>query len=147
MRKRLGFIRQADGGFTLIELLVVIAIIALLMSMLMPALTRVKRQARSVACLTKLKQWGIYFSMYAEEYDGKFMQGYSGVAGNRNNRWVLALGAYHKWDSDFTCCPNATKPWQDENGVLTTCPTPTLAQPLPGAFIHRLKPMVRGPSL
>jgi len=117
MRKRSGFIRQTDGGFTLIELLVVIAIIALLMSMLMPALTRVKRQARSAACLTKVRQWGIYFNLYAEDYDGKFMQGYSGVKGGGNNRWVLAMGAYHKWDSDFTCCPNATKPWLDENGA------------------------------
>ena len=57
-------------AFTLIELLVVIAIIALLMAILMPALQRVKKQARTVVCLTKLKQWAIYFSMYAEDYDG-----------------------------------------------------------------------------
>ena len=50
-------------GFTLIELLVVIAIIALLLAILMPALQRVKGQARSVACLAKLKQWGLFFSM------------------------------------------------------------------------------------
>ena len=48
-------------GFTLIELLVVIAIIALLMSILMPALQRVKQQARTVVCLGKLKQWGVWF--------------------------------------------------------------------------------------
>jgi prepilin-type N-terminal cleavage/methylation domain-containing protein/prepilin-type processing-associated H-X9-DG protein len=43
-------------GFTLIELFVVIAIIALLMAILMPALQRVKKQARTIACLANLKQ-------------------------------------------------------------------------------------------
>jgi prepilin-type N-terminal cleavage/methylation domain-containing protein len=102
-------------GFTLIELLVVIAIIALLMAILMPALQRVKRQARSVACLSKLKQWGLFFSMYADEWNGKFMRGFT--ASPRANRWVYALGEYYKWDDEFTCCPNATKPWVDEYGV------------------------------
>ncbi|MHC4682543.1 MAG: prepilin-type N-terminal cleavage/methylation domain-containing protein [Planctomycetota bacterium] len=101
-------------GFTLIELLVVIAIIALLMSILMPALQRVKKQAKSVACLSKLKQWGLYFAMYADDYQGKFMMGFTV---NPGNRWVYALGEYYKWDDEFTCCPNATKPWIDENGV------------------------------
>ena len=101
-------------GFTLIELLVVIAIIALLMAILMPALQRVRKQARSVACLSKLKQWSLFFAMYAEDYNGRFMGG-PRVA----NRWVSALGEYYKWDDEFTCCPNATKPWVDENGVNT----------------------------
>lgn len=105
-------------GFTLIELLVVIAIIALLMSILMPALTRVKKQARTAACLAQLKQWGLYFSMYAEDYNGKFMEGNQGTSRNGgNNRWVYALGDYYQWDSDFTCCPNATMPWQEEDGT------------------------------
>ncbi len=105
-------------GFTLIELLVVIAIIALLMSILMPALTRVKKQARTAACLAQLKQWGIYFSMYAQDYNYRFMEGNAGTTRNGgNNRWVYAMRDYYKWDDEFTCCPNATKPWIDEDGV------------------------------
>ncbi len=101
-------------AFTLIELLVVIAIIALLMSILMPALSRVKKQARTVACLSKLKQWGLFFSMYAQDYDGRFMQGFT-----VGNRAVQALGEYHKCDSNLLMCPNATKPWVDEFGHST----------------------------
>ncbi len=79
-------------GFTLIELLVVIAIIALLMAILMPALQRVRKQARGVACLSKLKQWGVFFAMYADDYDGRFMEGHR--AQPTPNRWVSALGDY-----------------------------------------------------
>jgi prepilin-type N-terminal cleavage/methylation domain-containing protein len=102
-------------GFTLIELLVVISIIALLMALLMPALQRVRKQARGVACLSRLKQWGVYFAIYAEEHDGRFMAGHT--AQPQPNRWVSAMGKYYKWDDEFTCCPNATKPWVDEFGI------------------------------
>ncbi len=58
-------------GFTLIELLVVIAIIALLMSILMPALNRVKEQARRSSCLSRMKQQGLALELYANENDTK----------------------------------------------------------------------------
>ena len=106
---------KKSKGFTLIELLVVIAIIALLMSILMPALQRVKRQARTVACLANLKQWGLWFSMYAEDYNGRFMQGYR----VDTQRAVAALGPYHKCDEKILCCPSATKEWFLENGTST----------------------------
>lgn len=64
-------------AFTLVELLVVIAIIALLMSILLPALGRVRRQAKDVICETSLHQWGIVFGMYADDWDGKFMLGWT----------------------------------------------------------------------
>lgn len=105
-------------GFTLIELLVVIAIIALLMSILMPALQRVKKQARTVACMSKLKQWTLYFKMYTDEYDNYFMEGFAGSS-RGNNRWVKAMGEYHKWEDEIATCPSASKPWFDKNGNAT----------------------------
>lgn len=58
-------------GFTLIELLVVIAIIALLMSILAPALTNVMAQAKDALCMARLHEWSIVFNLYAEENDGR----------------------------------------------------------------------------
>jgi len=60
------------GGFTLIELLVVIAIISLLTAILLPTLSRVRRQARAVACRSNLRQWGVMFYAYTEDNDRRF---------------------------------------------------------------------------
>lgn len=59
-------------GFTLVELLVVISIIALLLALLMPALQRARGQARSIVCKSGLKQLGLVFNLYADDYDGHF---------------------------------------------------------------------------
>ena len=61
-------------GFTLIELLVVISIIALLMGILMPALSRARKQGRDVYCLNNLRQLGVALQMYTEEYDDFIIQ-------------------------------------------------------------------------
>ncbi len=67
---------RARVAFTLVELLVVIAIIALLMSILMPALARVRKQAKGVLCQANLKQLGNCFMIYVNDHQGYFMPGW-----------------------------------------------------------------------
>lgn len=64
--------QQRKVGFTLIELLVVIAIIAILAAILFPVFARAREKARTASCQSNLKQLGLAFSMYAQDFDEMF---------------------------------------------------------------------------
>jgi len=97
------------SAFTLIELLVVIAIIALLMAVLMPALNRVKKQARSAACRVNLHGWGQIWSMYCHDNDGYFCMEAEGSSDWPRGNWVLPLRPFYRTRAGILICPMAKK--------------------------------------
>ncbi len=123
---------RSRRGFTLIELLVVIAIIALLMAILMPALSRVKQQAQSVTCQAKLKQWGLIFKLYTDDHDGYFNEGW-GVG--EPTLYPNALRSYYKNDLSMLLCPTATREMESANDWGTfKAAVRTMATPEGGSF-------------
>ena len=104
-------------GFTLIELLVVISIIALLVSILTPALSKAKKSAQASMCLSNQHQFGLLWKFYCDEHGGFFPdRGSGGTVGQEDtmNGWPYALEPYYG-NVDILLCPAATKLY-DEGG-------------------------------
>jgi prepilin-type N-terminal cleavage/methylation domain-containing protein len=96
--------RHKKEGFTLIELLVVISIIAILMAIMMPALTKVREQAKRTVCMSNLKQWALIFSSYTNENNDKFMPGW-GSGASADGSWLVTLKDDYIDNPDVLLCP------------------------------------------
>lgn len=99
-------------GFTLIELLVVIAIIAILAAILFPVFARARENARRSSCQSNLKQIGLGWQMYVQDYDSRFPV-YEGAVGYTGTVMPL-LQPYVKNEPLFVCpsrSSTATKSW------------------------------------
>ena len=87
-----------EAGFTLIELLVVIAIIAILASLLLPALSRSRASAHSAVCKGNLRQWGMAMRMYLDDFN-KYPSNSGAPPGGDGKSWFQRLESYtgSKW--------------------------------------------------
>lgn len=123
------------SAFTLIELLVVIAIIAILAAILFPVFAQAREKARSISCLSNLKQIGLAFLMYTQDYDEAFpdavsQQSQDGGCAPELEWWgqgggfVILINPYIK-NGALYHCPSAESPfWANPGHPEGWCGTP-----------------------
>jgi prepilin-type N-terminal cleavage/methylation domain-containing protein/prepilin-type processing-associated H-X9-DG protein len=124
--------RRRIGDFTLIELLVVIAIIAILASMLLPALKKARDVVKQTVCANQMKQFGLAIQMYVDDYNGYYPAMWTTLYGqtgaDANFTWCEAiydyvgLGNYSDIASDYNAAAS-------QSVSIFTCPADT--QPAP----------------
>jgi len=113
-------IRRNNRAFTLIELLVVITIISILAAILFPVFARARENARRSSCMSNMKQIGLGFMMYTQDYDEKYPN-IAFESGDQvtyptgitfDNNWVVRIYPYVKSVQLFNCPSSTFDPWK-----------------------------------
>ncbi|MBN2209929.1 MAG: type II secretion system protein [Sedimentisphaerales bacterium] len=124
-------------GFTLIELLVVVSIIALLVSILLPALGKARNHAKAIKCQSHLHQWGMALDMHLQDNRGEFMSGVEDEAAGVQGGW------WHPFIGDYICtkdnegiwgCPSSDCDPPSENAGFGNPDMPLMPGMPPGAM-------------
>ena len=125
-------VRNRKAGFTLVELLVVIGIIAVLISILLPALARAREAAKAIVCASNLKQLGTALAMYVNDnnqYTPRFEYS-TGPDGSSDFQWSRAIKRYVA--SNMQNLVSSTSS-EEEKATVYFCPS---AQTNRGRFVN-----------
>ncbi len=122
--------RFPDGrraGFTLVELLVVIGVMAILISLLLPAVSRARQQANCVVCQSNMRQIGMSLLSYADQHDGWLYPSQMGWDSEHvkfdptTNQWVYTTWptrVWSSWNPPWLICPSDDQPAGQHSYVL-----------------------------
>ena len=103
---------HTQKAFTLIELLVVIAIIAILASILFPVFARARENARRTSCLSNLRQVGLGFMQYLQDYDERFPFNKADATTGKES-WVTSIQPYLKSKQVLRCPSDTSENWDN----------------------------------
>jgi len=111
------------SAFTLLELLVVVAIIAILAAILFPVFARARENARRTSCQSNLKQIGLAWIQYSQDYDEKIMRFSNGVSASSATASAPAVYWWGSWDgATFRASGGLLQPYMKSDQVRV-CPS------------------------
>lgn len=105
-------------AFTLVELLAVMGIIAMLLAILLPAMSGAQRSSQAVTCKANLKQTYLFLMMYAQENKGFVFPSGRGSAQPRQERWPAYVFKPAAWNPPILICPADPLPGEAHSYVL-----------------------------
>jgi prepilin-type N-terminal cleavage/methylation domain-containing protein len=138
---------QAACGFTLIELLVVIAIIAVLASMLLPALAKSKTKAQGIMCMNNHRQLMLAWKMYADDNNDTIPFAYADASGkNARFAWVQGILDFagnnrSNWDVEKDIKKSPLYPYCGNSPGLWKCPADKSTVKVDGKTLPRVRSM------